>query len=624
MIIGDLEGNALFPSITKIWCGVFQDTETGEVRQFKPYQIKEMLSYMDSCPELCFHNGIGFDFPALEKCYNWTYKGKIIDTFVLSSLANPDRPGGHSVANWGKILGGENKVEHEDWSKYSPEMLERCTSDVRIQVQIYKALEKELLPIAQTGIDWKESIETEHKIAKIIFEQENTGAPFDTEKAREYLALLNGLLLEIEQKVNSILGTTVVKQKPTNLIFKKDGTYRHYVKDYWPEEFLENRAVSGAYSRVAFKQITPTMYDAVKKRYQQLGWIPTQFTDKGAPKLPDVDELEEFANRSGNENLKTIAKYGSIANRRNIIRNWIAIAVDNNNRLPAGAFTNGTNTARFRHTTVVNVPRAFSDKDEDSPTYGELQWYPQHQDSFFGTEMRSLFTSGEDEDYVLVGADAAGLELRCLAHYMNDPEFTKTLLEDDIHEYMWDKAGGVLYVKSRQDMKTTVYALLYGAGDYKLGTTCTAKTGSAYAAYGKAVKSALFAGLPKLGDLVSLVISASSRGYLRGLDGRKIWMRRGSRGVATNKALNTLLQSTGGILVKKWTVLVYEEIKKRGLDAKEIIHMHDEFTYLVHKDYAEEVAEIMAEKMVEAGEYFNLNLPLAADPQIGHTWAEIH
>ena len=615
MVVFDLEFNGLYETLDKWWCGVFEDLATGQVVEFRPNQAEQMLDYMDSVPHLCGHNVISFDFPALKKVFGYEYKGQVTDTFILSQLANPDRLGGHSVDNWGKVLGKDQKVEHEDWTQFSEAMMIRCRTDTRIQCNIYRALQKELQPNKQVGIDWSESIALEHRVASIIEQQEHYGAPFNTKKAIEYEKLLSELLESIEGDVQSILGLQVVKSKaPLKRIFKKDGSYHNNIADWFPDQLLEDRAISGSFSKVEFRQIKPSMYQAVKERYIQLGWIPTAFTEKGSPKTPTVEELEEFANRSGHEKLKTIAKYGSIANRRNILRSWILVAESNGNRLPAGAFTNGTNTGRFRHTTVVNVPRA-SSKD------GKLIWYPDEQDSFFGTEMRSLFYS-DDDDYVIVGADAAGLELRCLAHYMGDQEFTDVLLNGDIHTLFWEKAGGKVFINSRQDMKTTTYAWLYGAGVYKLGTTCTAKTGSDYIAYGKAIESNLMKGLPKLNDLVTTVKRASKRGFLRGLDGRKIYMRRSGPKVQENKALNTLLQSTGSIIMKKFNVELMDNID--GLRVHQILSMHDELQFKCHKDDVKSLLTAIDNAIIKVFKHYNFNLPLEMDSQVGNNWAETH
>ena len=65
----------------------------------------------------------------------------------------------------------------------------------------------------------------------------------------------------------------------------------------------------------------------------------------------------------------------------------------------------------------------------------------------------------------LIDTDAAGLELRVLAHYMNDERFTREVLEGDVHTANQQMAG----LETRDQAKTFIYALLYGAGDAKIG-----------------------------------------------------------------------------------------------------------------------------------------------------------
>src|SRR3546814_2499137 len=67
---------------------------------------------------------------------------------------------------------------------------------------------------------------------------------------------------------------------------------------------------------------------------------------------------------------------------------------------------------------------------------------------------------------VLFGTDAAGLELRMLAHYLNRPDFTKQVVEGDPHQYNADQVG-----ITRPEAKTLIYAILYGAKAPKSAAT---------------------------------------------------------------------------------------------------------------------------------------------------------
>jgi len=141
----DIEASGL-ENVEHIWCYCSQDVDTGEAFQvdclcpIMPYAIEEDWVGVDL---LVGHHIKRYDLFVLEKVFGVTYRGEIFDTLIMSQLLNPDRPGGHSLAAWAKRLGRE-KQEHDEWDRYSPEMLERCKTDVEINVLIYKALLKEM------------------------------------------------------------------------------------------------------------------------------------------------------------------------------------------------------------------------------------------------------------------------------------------------------------------------------------------------------------------------------------------------------------------------------------------------------------------------------------------------
>ena len=139
MIVVDIEGNGLLPEINEVWCICMTNYENNESYSFPPHILDEALLVMDSQDCSIGHNVIGFDLPALKTVMGYDYHGTIIDTMILSQLLFPERPGGHSLAAWGERLGFA-KVEHEDWSQYSEEMLHRCEVDVSLTKMVYEAL----------------------------------------------------------------------------------------------------------------------------------------------------------------------------------------------------------------------------------------------------------------------------------------------------------------------------------------------------------------------------------------------------------------------------------------------------------------------------------------------------
>ena len=67
VVVGDLEANGLLAEVTIIHCGVFKDINSGEVRKFRPTQMKQMVAYLKTVDVLIMHNGIGYDFPLQDR-----------------------------------------------------------------------------------------------------------------------------------------------------------------------------------------------------------------------------------------------------------------------------------------------------------------------------------------------------------------------------------------------------------------------------------------------------------------------------------------------------------------------------------------------------------------------------
>ncbi len=143
----DIETNGLLMEVDRVHCAAVKDHSTGAIKTFTPDSINGLIHYLDTFNCLIGHNCVQYDFPVLRKIFGWNYEGQIIDTLLMSRLQSPNRlsPQGyigkapHSVAAWGYRL-NDYKREHEDWTVYSEEMLERCTQDVKLQYKIYQAL----------------------------------------------------------------------------------------------------------------------------------------------------------------------------------------------------------------------------------------------------------------------------------------------------------------------------------------------------------------------------------------------------------------------------------------------------------------------------------------------------
>lgn len=250
----------------------------------------------------------------------------------------------------------------------------------------------------------------------------------------------------------------------------------------------------------------------------------------------------------------------------------------------------------------------------------------------YGYESRSLFAAQPGWDQV--GIDLSGLELRCLAHYLapyDDGAYADTVVNGDVHTLNQQAAG----LRTRAAAKTFVYALLYGAGDLKLGTTAMEDVGASgwterkLRTEGKKLKTALLTNIPALGILVSKVKAKGAGGKLVGLDGRTLYVR------SAHAALNTLLQAAGAIIAKRWMVGTHQHLRTDGLilgqDFNQVAFVHDELQFecrkglWIDKEKGEHrVGEAAKRAVKETGSVLNLRCQLDCEYKVGHNWAQTH
>ena len=214
----------------------------------------------------------------------------------------------------------------------------------------------------------------------------------------------------------------------------------------------------------------------------------------------------------------------------------------------------------------------------------------------------------------MVGADLSGIELRMLAHYLaryDNGRYADILLNGDIHQENADKIG-----ISRRQVKTVTYAFLYGAGDQKIGTSFDGSLGETQSKRkGKEIRKAFVDAIPGLSDLLKAVKRAAERGYVRGLDGRNISVDKG------HVALNYLLQGSAAIIAKRWMVLADEQLDSHS---HQLGFIHDELQYETIPASVNDLKFLLELTAVQAGEYYNLRLPIAAESKSGKNWAEVH
>ena len=571
-LVVDIETDAL--PATKVWLIGTMDLQTKEVRNFQqPFNIEEIQQWLNQYEEIIGHNFIDFDAMVLKKLLGITFDILITDTLVLSKLYNPQLENGHSLKAWGERLKFP-KGDHSDWSKFSPEMLEYCIQDLKVTGKVYEVLKDKLDKFGGT------SIVLEHQVQNVVSTQINNGWTLDQQKCWNLLAELKEKKIHLEEEVH-------IKFKPL-ATFIKEVTPKYKINGELSSvglKFLPNfkDVVIGPFNHVEFPEFNLGSRQQIGKYLKFFGWRPTEFTETGHA-IVGEDILNKV---TGIPEASLIAEYLMVTKRTAQISSWLD-AVAEDGRVHGYVNPIGAVTGRMTHSSpnMAQVPSSYSP---------------------YGSECRSCWTV--PTGFKLVGVDAAGLELRMLAHYMDDKEYTNEVIHGDIHTANQRSAG----LTTRDSAKTFIYAFLYGAGDAKIGSIVGGSSRD-----GKKLKEVFLSNTPSLRTLRERVEGACARGYLKGIDGRKLIIR------SSHAALNTLLQSAGAIIMKKALTILDDHAKIYKIDYKFVGNIHDEFQTEVREDQAEKFGWLAVECIKAAGIAFNLKCPLDGEYKVGTTWAETH
>ena len=585
-LVFDIEADGLTP--TKIHCIVAMDVDTKDVFTFDNTQLEEGYSMLQAATKLIGHNIIGYDIPVVERLGRIDLSDKkVVDTLVLSRLFKPTREGNHGLEAWGYRLGfkkGDFGEQEQAWEKYTPQMLEYCKRDVVLNHKVYNALKHESKGFTPT------SVRIEHGTARIVDQQRNNGFLLDIRKAMGLVAMFETKLYELEEEVQKEFQATVEKKILTHS-YTATGKVAKTAKDQHGKGV---RLTDKEYETFTMYQnpkpiIRETTTDFNLGSRKQIGeylirsgWKPKKFTPTGQP-IVDEGILKKV---KGIPQAALIAKYLMIQKRLAQVKSWLKELDDDTGRVHGYVNPNGAVTGRMTHShpNMAQIPSS------SSP---------------YGKECRSCWVV--PKDYKLVGIDASGLELRMLAHFLNDEGYTNEILNGDIHTANQKLAG----LESRDQAKTFIYALLYGAGDAKLGTVA----GGGREA-GKRLRQSFFDNLSSFKTLTGRVQREAAEGYVKGLDGRKLTVR------SAHSALNTLLQGAGAISMKQALILLDGKLKY--LDAKFVANVHDEWQIECHESVADQVGQLGVDAIIEAGKVLNLNCPLDGDYKVGENWSETH
>ena len=394
------------------------------------------------------------------------------------------------------------------------------------------------------------SYELERKVRAIVDQQEKNGFAFNIKEAIMFLSKLEDEQHKLEQQAEEMF-------EPTEVVLK---TKTKYIP----------------FNIASRKQIA--------ERLIEKGWKPTHKTEKG-----NIIVSEEILSKLKMPEAQMFSRYFLLQKRTGLLKSWIQECQEDE-RVRGRVLTLRTVTGRMAHHSpnMAQVPATYS-------PYGE--------------ECRELWTVSNPDTHTLVGTDASSLELRCLAHYMDDPKFTKEVLTGDVHTANMKAAG----LTNRDQAKTFIYAFLYGAGPSKIG-----KVVGGNARVGQQLTSKFLFNMPKLKTLRDNVTEAAETGTIKALDGRRLHIR------SPHASLNTLLQGAGAIVCKQWLVYMDERIRKSGVDVKLVASVHDEYQFEVAKEDVEKFGQITKDAMIETTSTLGMRCPLDCEYKAGTTWKETH
>lgn len=610
----DIEANGLLDTLTDVHSLVLTDLDTGSTLSctdngYGYPRIKEGLDILLAADLRVAHNGIGFDDPCLKKLYPILKldKNKIHDTLILAKMLSHDLEktdfiggkvpknliGRHSLEAWGYRLGIQKDSFGKtcDWSTWTPEMQAYCEQDVEVLVALYKFLEKKIDVVAPIG-----AIQLEHSFAQIVHEMESFGAPFESMVAARLAQTIEATIAQKAAEIASIIPPWQVTKTITPKTNNKSRGYVAGVK----KVIVAHRPFN--------PMSRPQILQFLKEKYN---WKSPIQTDKGNDKI-DGDllstlpfpEAKLFADLMEHQKILGQLTSGKEA--------WAKHAKRREFNGKSQAFihgrmdTLGTRTHRCSH---------------NSPNLGQV---PSPR-ALYGKECRQLFAA--PEGYKFVGCDASGIELRNLSHYLfpyDGGAYVNTILSGDIHTKNQQDAG----LSTRDNAKTFIYAFNYGAGDEKLGSiVAPTAPPTAKKLAGSQLRQKFLANNSSFGKLINDVKYAHNRrGVIKGLDGRLLLS------ISAHSALNTLLQSAGAIIMKRATVILWQELEAKGYDKDVhlILHVHDEYQHLVKDKQVEEgwlpevVGKMAKEAIVKAGEYYNFRCPLDGEYKIGNNWYDCH
>ena len=588
--VTDIEADSLTP--TRIWVVVCENAATNEVLTFLDREQFNRFVAANRDSYFVGHNFLSYDVPALNRLWNCGIPyDRIVDTLVLSYMYDPRMKGGHSLEAWGERMNFP-KLAHEDWSQYSPEMLERCKQDVRLTKRVFLALGKRM---AQRGFSEK-SCKIEHDIRVVVDKQERNGFHFDIGGAERLLERVSAEKSSLAEPIQQLFPPVLKSQGVYNYRVKADGTpYASFERHLaaFPKLVLDE--TSDTYEVFDYKEFNIGSPPQRLEKLLSIGFKPTKKTKTGGWSV-DEDTLVEFANsKKGVPEAQAIADWLVLSGRSSMLQTWLNAVDREDSRMRGRVLTCGAITRRMTHfnPNTANIPKAKAKVK-------------------YGKECRELWTVADRDLRRLVGYDAKGLEMRMFGHYLRDPVAAELYIHGDPHAVN-TAALGLAAEERDLVVKNGWYAMIYGAQDRRLDSTFNKGRG-----FGKFAREIFMKTTPGLERATLEAQEEQKTGWIQTIDGGYV------RCLSPHAALNSKLQSAGGITMKVASIILDGWCTEKGIDQLKVGDIHDEGQHDVLHTDADEFGRLAVASIVSAGEELGFSVPLDGDYKVGYSWAETH
>lgn len=554
---------------------------------------------------------------------------------VVTRLLHYNIDGGNSLEAWGERLGFP-KTHFKSFDNYSDEMLQYCCNDVLVTEKLYAELSDYI-----NSSQWRVSLRLEHDIAWLCYDLHIGGFSFDADGAKALLRSVEEQRTELDGHLRTSFPPRARAIRTVSPRVTKSGTLSR-VDFRWLDDPSDIRFFNGGpFSRIEFVPFNPGSPSQCVERLNECGWRPVDKTrghiaaerklsdlhrrgrlsDSGRVRRPsgsatdiaaaeaELAEYQQYGWKINETNLATLpstapdgakhlVSWLTLESRRSTLVEWLSAYNSRTGRIH-GRFNHiGAWTGRMSH---------------NGPNMANIVG----NGALLGAEMRSLWRA--DDNHVLVGVDADGIQLRILAHYMEDQSFidaiNKGRKEDgtDAHTLNQRALGSIC--ASRDVAKTFIYAFLLGAGIGKVAQILGCSSDEAREAVDNFLS--YYPGLRSLKDY--RIPADAARGYFVGLDGRLVACD------SEHLMLAGYLQNGEAVVMKTANLIWRHKLEEERIPFRQVNFVHDEWQVQFQDlTSATKGSRIIVSAIAEAGLMLNVKCPLAGNAKIGKNWLDTH